>query len=320
MAQTLFHAYTPLILWTSLGLFIFRFFPQWFPRLLGRGLYWVGIPLELFALSRQNHLDGVSDGVGFPILAPIVTVGALTMSSIAAILVLWIWQRLSCDRAQMWNEPANRGSFVLASVLGNTGFVGLAIAPHVVNSDAITWALVYSLTHSVIGTYGFGVAIASYFSQTQGTNRWWKQLQAIVSVPSSWAFVIGYSTRQIPLPEVLESSLQSAIIVVIPCAFLLTGIRLSQLRGWGSLKISFVTVLLKVGLTPLLVALLTTFGFGLSGDRRFAMVLMSGMPSAFAGLILAEEYNLNRDLIASSILVSIVLFLLVLPLWIVLFR
>ncbi len=49
------------------------------------------------------------------------------------------------------------------------------------------------------------------------------------------------------------------------------------------------------------------------------MVLMSGMPSAFAGLILAEEYNLDRDLIASSIIISTVLLLLMLPLWVLLF-
>ncbi|MDJ0616738.1 MAG: AEC family transporter [Calothrix sp. MO_192.B10] len=318
MIQTLLHAYTPLILWTTLGLFVFRFFPQWFPHLLGRCLYWIGIPLELLALSRRNHLDEVSDGGGFTFLVPILTVGALAIGAIAAILALWIWQRLVC-KSQIWDEPSNRGSFVLASVLGNTGFIGLAIAPHLVNSEAITWALVYSLTQNIIGTYVFGVAIASYFSHTQTTHRWWKQLQAIVSVPSLWAFFIGYLTRQVPLPELIESSLQGSIDIVIPCAFILTGIRLSQLQGWKSLQLSLVPVFLKVGLTPLLVALFTTFCFGLSGDRRFAIVLMSGMPSAFAALILAEEYNLNRDLIASSIFVSIVAFVLVLPLWIVMF-
>ena len=298
MTETLLHAYTPLILWTSLGIFVFRFFPQWFPQLLGRGLYWIGIPLELLALSRQNHLNELSNAGGFPFLASVVTVAALILSSIVAILALWICQHL--DTSQIWEEPANRGSFVLASVLGNTGFVGLAIAPYVVKADAISWALVYSLTHSVIGTYGFGVAIASYFSHTQAPNRWLKQLQAIVSVPSLWSFFLGYLTRQVPLPEIVESSLQGSIGVVIACAFLLTGMRLSQLQGWKSLQLSFVPVLLKVGLTPLLIALFTTFCLGLSGDRLFAMVLMSGMPCAFAGLILAEEYNLNRDLIAST--------------------
>jgi len=47
--------------------------------------------------------------------------------------------------------------------------------------------------------------------------------------------------------------------------------------------------------------------------------LMSGMPSAFAGLILAEEYELDRDLIASSIALSTGALLMTIPLWLGLF-
>jgi malate permease and related proteins len=48
-------------------------------------------------------------------------------------------------------------------------------------------------------------------------------------------------------------------------------------------------------------------------------VLMSGMPSAFAGLIIAEEYDLDRELIACSIALSTVALLVTVPLWIGLF-
>ncbi len=58
---------------------------------------------------------------------------------------------------------------------------------------------------------------------------------------------------------------------------------------------------------------------GLDADSRLALVLMSGMPTAFAGLILAEEYDLNRELIASSIVLTSVMLLLLIPLWLMLF-
>jgi malate permease and related proteins len=54
---------------------------------------------------------------------------------------------------------------------------------------------------------------------------------------------------------------------------------------------------------------------GMRGDPRLALVLMSGMPCAFAGLILAEEYHLNGNLVASSIIVSTALFLVMIPVW-----
>jgi malate permease and related proteins len=54
--------------------------------------------------------------------------------------------------------------------------------------------------------------------------------------------------------------------------------------------------------------------FGLSGDPRLLLVLMSGIPTALSVLILAEVYELDRDLLACSIATSVGL-LLMLPLW-----
>ncbi|ARV60350.1 transporter [Nostocales cyanobacterium HT-58-2] len=328
MTETLFHAYAPLILWTSLGLLIFKFLPQWFPRLLGRCLYWFGVPLELLALARQRGFNEFAGEVSLPILAPIITLGVLVLGLVMTSLILKGWKLLLSDKLKPYSaklfppyllDSSSSGSFVISAVLGNTGFVGLAIAPSLVSSDGVNWAVLYSITHNVIGTYGFGVVIASYFSHSQQQNRWWMQLRDVLSVPSLWAFLFGYLTRSVQLPEIIESGLQGSVNIVIACAFLLTGIRLAQLQGWKSLKLAFVPAFLRVFLTPLLVGLATTLFFGLSGSPRLAMVLMSGVPTAFAGLILAEEYNLDRDLITSSIIISTLLLLLVLPLWILVF-
>ncbi len=315
MIETLFHAYTPLIIWTSVGLFIFRFLPESFPRILGRGLFWFGVPLQLLALARRTNVSELSQTT-IPTLAPFITFGALSLGLAIASLILWL-QKRSPTSALL--APGYRGSFLLAAVLGNTGFVGLALAPSIISPADFNWALFYSITHNLIGTYGFGVVIASYCSHAQTSNRWWTQLRDVLTVPSLWAFLFGYLTQSVPLPEPIESGLQASVGVVIAGAFLLTGIRLAQLQGWKSLKLGLIPAVVKVVIVPALVGISTTLFLGLSGDQRLAMVLMSGMPSAFAGLILAEEYDLNRDLVASSIILSTLLLLLVLPLWIVIF-
>ncbi|AKG21769.1 AEC family transporter [Calothrix sp. 336/3] len=329
MTDTLIHAYTPLILWTSLGFIILRFLPPWFPHYLGRGLYWVGVPLELFALARQNQSAGLGTDTGFSLMPVIITIAAIVIGLLIAGLVLWTWQRIFSPESQIklpdffpdfCLDSRSRGSFLLAAGLGNTGFVGLAIAPFLVNADAMNWAVIFSITHNVIGPYGVGVIIASFYSHAGKPIQWWAQLREILTVPPLWAFIIGSLCRQISFPHVIESGLQQSISVVIALAFLLIGIRLAQLQGWKSLKIALFPAMIKVLITPLLMGLLVTWGLGLSGDRPLAMVLMSGMPTAFAGLILAEEYNLERDLIASSILLSTLLLLLVLPLWVIIFR
>jgi hypothetical protein len=75
---------------------------------------------------------------------------------------------------------------------------------------------------------------------------------------------------------------------------------------------------LEAVVLPGIVGIGTTL-IGLSLASRLALVLMSGMPTAFVGLILAEEYDLNRELVASSIVTTSVLLLVIIPFWLFLF-
>jgi malate permease and related proteins len=76
--------------------------------------------------------------------------------------------------------------------------------------------------------------------------------------------------------------------LVIPVALVLMGLRLSQLPGWRSLQPALVPALLKVLVLPAMVVCVA-LGAGLPRDAVLVLVLMAGMPSAFAGLILAKE-------------------------------
>lgn len=322
MTETLFHAYLPLILWTSLGLLLFRLLPENIPRLLGRGLYWVGIPLEILALARKTNF---SEPAG---LAPAITLIALGLGFSVTYLCLlglkWFEKRsLKHDKSEFLllnsQKASFQGSFILAAVLGNTGFVGLSIAPSFIGDDYLSWLIFFSITHNIVGAFGFGVLIASLFGRSNQPHPWWIHLRDVLTVPVLWAFVIGYLTQSVYLPPAIESGLVASIDIVIASAFLLIGMRLCQIQGWQSLKQAVIPAILRVLVIPGLVGVMTTLLFGLTGDRRLAMVLMSGVPTAFAGLIFAEEYNLDRKLIASSIFLSTLLYLLVLPLWLAVF-
>ncbi|MBW4472682.1 MAG: AEC family transporter [Stenomitos rutilans HA7619-LM2] len=342
MASTLFDAYLPLVLWTGLGLIAFRFMPQAFPRLLGRSLYWVGVPWQILALARQTDY---AQNIG---LAPTVTIAALGLGLVLGWCSLQLYQRwlratatepsvpltaeatslnkavaaitsISKEPSQAELNRAQRGSFILAATIGNTGFVGLGLVPALISQPYLGWAVFYSVTHNIIGTYGIGVFLASYYGRSQQQNHWWVQLRDVLTVPSLWAFVIGSLTRSIALPDIAEQGLHASRWFVIPGAFLLMGMRLSQLHGWKSIQPALLPTLVKMLVLPLAVGIGTTL-LGLSGDARLALVLMSGMPSAFAGLILAEEYELDRELIASSIALTTIALLFTIPLWLWIFR
>lgn len=317
MTDTLIQAYLPLIVWSGLGLVLLRFLPSDLPRLLGRGLYWIGIPVEIFALARQTNL---ASQVG---LTPLIAIAALLLGLMLSWLSLQSLNRLPAQwiagsTVEHWQDRSRRGSYILCSMLGNTGFVGLAIVPTLIDERYLSWVVFYSVTQNVIGTYGIGILIASYFGRSQQAQFSWVQVRDMVTVPSLWAFIVGSLTRPVPLPAIVEAGLHSSILVVIPTALLLMGMRLSQMRGWQSLKQGIFPSVIKTLILPLLIGLIA-LALKLPPDARLAMVLMSGMPTAFAGLILAEEYTLDRELIASSIVLTTVMLLLTIPLWLIIF-
>ena len=313
MINNLFNIYSPLILWTALGILLFRFIPKALPRWLGRALYWIGVPIEILALARKTDFSGNWG------LTPLVTLVALTLGLGLSCLCWQILPSLVLLKPdQTWFNRARQGSFVLAAMLGNTGFVGLAIAPSLIHPESLNIPVFYSIAHNLFGPYVFGVLVASYFGRKQSEHRWWLNLRDLLIVPCLWTFILGYFTQSIQFPDFIESGLEASIGIVSCSAFLLIGIRLAQISGGKSFRMALIPSSLRVAIVPALVGIGTTL-LGIKGDPRLALVLMSGMPSAFMGLILAEEYDLDRELIASSIFLTTVMLLLMIPLWLFLF-
>jgi malate permease and related proteins len=317
MNETLFDTYLPLLLWTGLGALLFRLLPDRTPRLLGRALYWVGMPIEIMALARRTDFPPSAQ------LTPIATVSVLLLGLGLSWLALQIIIRRTGDTNSRFDlsaiadalaHPAQQGSFILATISANTGFVGLAIAPFLIDERYFSLLITYNVTQSVLGNYGMGVWVASAFGGDDRERNGWKQLRDVVVSPSLWSFTLGILTRTVPFPAVVETGLQSSLWVVIPAAFLLMGMRVSQLQGWQNLKLVLIPAVLKAIVLPALVGIILTL-CGVSGDIRLAIVLMSGMPTAFASLILAEEYNLDRQLLTSSAIVTTIALLVMIPLW-----
>ncbi len=343
MIDTLVHAYTPLIVWVSLGLILLRFLPKDTPYWMGRALYWFGVPWQIFDLSRHSEISGE---IG---LAPAITVGTLSVGLLMAWLALKVLERVTdrYDKTQPENDDGNHdsnhdsaeahpsksaglpvwfpqydrnqyGPFLIAAMLGNTGFVGLGILPTILEPSAFSWAVFFSLTQNIIGTYFIGVLIASYFGERKGENSPWRLARDILTVPSLWACGLGYLSRGHDLPVPIETFASSSLIFVVPTSFLLMGLRLAQINGWKSVRNAVLPVGLKMVVLPAIVGLGVTL-LGLTGDVRLGLVLMAGMPSAFASLILAEEYDMNRDLAASSIALSTIVLLFMIPVWLWIF-
>lgn len=300
----LINAYIPLLVWTGVGLFASKFVPSNASKFLGVALYWFGVPLQLFVLARHTQFSDTP-------YIPYVAIATLILSWLLA-LVGWQFAKTeTSDRSSL-------GSFILATMLGNTGFVGLTLTNSLASSSYADWAVLYSLASNVAGNYGIAVFIASYFGKSEVKPPWWKLLIDVATVPSLWAFAIGWYTRPIGLPEAIESSLDLGVWVTIAFALSLVGLRLGKIEKWESLKSAAIAAGLRVAFVPLAIGLGAT-AFGFRDDPRLILTLMSGTPTGLSVLILAEVYNLDRDLLISTIAFSFIGLIFMLPVWIICF-
>lgn len=303
MGAELLQAYEPLVIWMGLGLLIGARLPRLLPRLLGRLLYWVGVPIQVLALTRRTSFEAALS------LSSLVTVGVLGVG----LLLAWV-----LVQRQPIRDERFEGSFLLSAMLGNVGFIGLAVAPALIDPAFQGWLVLYSVTHNLTGTYGLGVVVASRFGASHHHSSLAGSVAHLLTVPSLWAFALGMLLHGVPFPEAIDQGLQSALGVVVAGALLLGGLRLRQIDGLRSLRQALPPALIKVVALPLITGCLLGLA-GLSGDSRLALVLQAGMPTALGGLILAEEYDLDRNLIASSIVLTTLGLFLTIPLWLLLF-
>ncbi|NJM28124.1 MAG: hypothetical protein HC856_07605, partial [Pseudanabaena sp. RU_4_16] len=120
-------------------------------------------------------------------------------------------------------------------------------------------------------------------------------------------------------PEVVEQIDKKhrlyPIVPRISCDDWATLSQLPSIRKWEQ---ALTCLIIKMLLVPLVVGTGLMF-FGITGAPRLVMVLQMAMPPAFATLVIAQAYNLDKDLAVTSLALGSVGLLFTLPVWIWLF-
>jgi malate permease and related proteins len=275
------------------------------PLALGQFLFWLGIPISIIGFMRRADLSGQI------FLAPVVAWAAMLLG--LGCSRLWI-------RAQGkdWPRPT-QGSFSLAAMLGNTGYIGYPVVlllPQL-GLSVFGWALFYDALGTLLGSYGLGAILASEFSgrphpKTQAV--WLSWLIEVLRNPIILAFGAGLALKAVDLPAGLDAALYGFAWTVVMLSLILMGLRIQQLTSWRHVSRAGIAIAIKMLILPLAVGLGLTV-LGVDGAPRLVMVLQAGMPSAFSNLVLAEAYELDRELSVTCVGLSSVGLLLTLPLW-----
>jgi predicted permease len=298
-----------------LGWFLGRQLPKVIPIYLGKFLFWVGVPLSIVAFLRQANLSSSLW------IAPAVAWIAILLGAGLA----WAWIKNQASRKTKQSShlveakaevKATQGSFLLATMVGNTGYLGYPITLALVGPRYFSWALFYDLLGTTLGAYGLGVIVAVHFGM--GSRGYWSLIQNILKNPALWSFGLGLSLRQLPLLPLLEQSLQLSAWLAVFLSLVLIGMRLSQLSSWHNLPQAAMSLGIKMLLVPLVLGIGLAW-LGVTGPPQLVIVLQMAMPPAFATLVLAETYDLDRDLAVTTLAIGSIGLLFTLPIWLFLF-
>lgn len=296
--------YIYLVAGVLLGIALVRVTPTLTSVRLATFLLWVGVPLSTVSFLRGADLSGIIW------LAPVVAWVAIFLGAGSA----WIWIRY--QGAKVFWSRSTQGSFLLTSMVGNTGYLGYPIALSLVGPKYFAWALFYDLLGTTIGAYGLGISIAAYFGTSSQGN--WQLAGQLLKNPPLWSLLIGLQVRQVPLPQLMEQILRQFAWTVVFLSLVLIGMQLGQLTSWRNFPRACLSLLIKMVMIPLAIGTSLSI-LGVEGPSRLVLVLQMAMPPAFATLVITEVYKLDRDLTVTTMAAGSAGLLLMLPVWLWLF-
>ncbi|MDZ8105619.1 MAG: AEC family transporter [Nostoc sp. DedQUE12a] len=288
------------------GFILGRKLPVTVPTHLGRFLYWVGVPISIVSFLRQSSLSAQVW------IAPAIAYLAILLGAFLG----WVGIKGQAHFRNTVPQAPTQASLLLSAMMGNTGILGFPITLEIVGKEYFAWALFYDLLGSFPGTYGLGVLVAAHFGGS--TQNHWQTLRAVLINPALWSFGFGLLFREVTIPTLVEFWLDKLAWSILALSLVLIGMRIALIDSWRSLPQAGMSLGIKMLLVPLILGSILPL-FGLTGSTAKVIVLQMAMPPAFGTLVIAEAFNLDRDLAVTALASGVILLLVTLPIWLWLF-
>jgi predicted permease len=263
------------------------------PEFLGpanRLVYYIAIPAMIFRSISRSSFTSQFD----------LKVLIIVLSSMVVIFVFaWVAGFIARIRREQMS------AFVQDSFHGNLGYIGLAVAFYFLGSEGLTRASIIAGFMMILQNL-LGVTILSLYSgnRTVKEGRWHLAF-TIMRNPIILSVIAGmiFSISEIPLPLIINRSLDIVSGLALPMALLIIGGSLS----FKLMRLNMVPVLsagvIKLVLLPGLGFLL----FGLAGiapDDYLPGLILLASPTATVAYVMAKEMNGDTDFAVAAISTS----------------
>ena len=281
----------PVFLVIALGYLLFRLrlFGHQFVQQTNKLVYVVFLQLLLF------HTIGKADFTAY-------FNGSLVLASSLAIACGFL---LTFFYTRQRNYPAPlRGSFCQGAFRGNLAYVGLAICLNAYGDDGLTRAgILMGFLVPVLNLFAIlALLLPHQNDSTIKQPNWLTQVALNPLIIASFLGII-WSYWQISIPIIIDRALDITTALTLPLALLAIGGSFSLERIKGDLQTAGLATLIKLGLMPIVAALLLKL-FQVGGTDFGIGILMAGTPTATATYIMADQMKGDAELAGSIVMLS----------------
>jgi len=195
------------------------------------------------------------------------------------------------------------GGFIIATALGNTGYIGYPVTEAFLGRGNLPPAIFYD----VFGTVCALALVGLLISQHYGTNAEARvnPIRELFTFPAVVALLVALVLRSVAIPNLVSDGLGLLASMVAPLIMLSVGLSLrasTMLRRAGPLVALSSLRLIAAPIIAIGVGWLLFGGADLSVARVLA--LEAGMPAMMLTLVVGERFGLDTDFIASAIFVT----------------
>ncbi|MDQ3249622.1 MAG: AEC family transporter [Chloroflexota bacterium] len=251
-------------------------------RSVGRLLFYLATPALVFRSLYQMQID-------YTALRHLTIVAA--SAALLTGLLGWL--------ISIGQERRQRAAIVLTSAVSNNGNMGIPISLFAFGEVGVAFATIYYVVSSFISNT-FGVIVAS-----AGQTPLRVALQQSLRVPVLYAASAGFLVNAVGgrLPATLFRAVDLLADAAVPGMLILMGIQLRAAPLFQAQGIVVRSVAVRLLAGPLVAWLLCTL-LGVTGVERSVLILQAAMPTAVMTAVLATEYDIVPNLVASIIFFS----------------
>lgn len=204
-------------------------------------------------------------------------------------------------------DTATKKIFITMSVFANVGFIGFPMANELFGNNGMFYAVIYNMFYQIF-FFTYGTNLLS----NEGKFNVSSIFKSPVTLSSFVAIIIYLSPYR--FPKFINESLSTVGGMMVPLSMIIIGCTLVDMKLKEILKdkYSYFVSLLRLVIFPLIIIGILLL-IGIKGEVAVVIAVLTGLPSGSLNVILAEQYNCNPKYAARTVIQSMVLMIVILP-------